>query len=249
MPDEYRYDGWDAAALALALGVPRVVLRATTPSTLDDAHALAAAGAPAGTLVLADEQTAGRGRDGRRWSSGAGGGLWLTLVERPADAAAIEVLSLRLGLHAARALEEFTTDAIGLKWPNDLYVGRGKLAGILVEARWRGAAPDWVAVGFGLNVLPPGDVVAAASLEPGASRPLVLARLVPALRAAGRATGPLTAPELDEYGSRDAAAGRTCRAPAQGTVRGITAAGELVVATASGAHHFRSGSLAFAEDS
>lgn len=249
MPDDCRYDGWDAPALARELGLPRVVLRASTPSTLDTAHALAAAGAPAGTLVLADEQTAGRGRGGRRWSSRAGAGIWLTLIERPVDAAALDVLSLRLGLHAARALDPFTADPVRLKWPNDLFAGEGKLAGILVEARWQATTPEWVAIGFGLNVLPPDDVATAASLEPGASRPLVLARLVPALRAAARAAGPLTPDELGEYAARDAAAGRACHAPALGTVRGITAAGELVVATADGAHHFRSGSLAFAEDS
>ena len=249
MPDEYRYDGWTASALALELGVPRVVLSATTPSTLDDAHAQAAAGAPAGTLVLADEQTAGRGRDGRRWSSRAGGGIWLTLIERPVDATALDVLSLRLGLHAARALDAYTASAIRLKWPNDLYVAQRKLAGILVEARWRGSAPEWVAIGFGLNVVPPPDVATAAALEPGTPRPRVLARLVPALRAASRATGPLSLAELGEYATRDVAAGRRCLAPAEGTVSGISAAGELVVATADGAHHFRSGSLAFAEDS
>lgn len=249
VPDEYRYDGWTASALAFELGVPRVLLSASTASTLDDAHALAAAGAPAGTLVLADEQTAGRGRDGRHWSSRTGGGIWLTLIERSADAATLDVLSLRLGLHAARALDAYTGSAIRLKWPNDLYVGQRKLAGILVEARWRGASPDWVAIGFGLNVLPPTDIAMAAALEPGASRPLVLACLVPALRAASRATGSLSPAELHEYAARDAAVGRACRAPAHGTVRGITAGGELVVATADGAHHFRSGSLAFAEDS
>ena len=249
MPDEYRYDGWDAAALALELGVPRVVVSASTSSTLDDAHRLAADGAPAGTLILADEQTAGRGREGRRWSSRAGAGIWLTLVERPTDTAALEVLSLRLGLRAASALDEFTADSIRLKWPNDLYVGPRKLAGILVEARWRAAAPDWVAIGFGLNVLPPDDIATAGVLEPGSSRTQVLARLVPALRSAARVTGPLSPRELGDYASRDAAAGRPCRTPAQGTVRGITASGELVVATADGAHHFRSGSLAFAEES
>src|SRR6185436_16510341 len=98
-------------------------------------------GAPAGTVVLADAQRGGRGRGGRRWASPPGVGVWLTLVERPADHAALEVLSLRLGLHAAAAVERFAARGGGgpvrLKWPNDLYVGEGKLAGVLVEVRWR----------------------------------------------------------------------------------------------------------------
>src|SRR5690606_31208987 len=77
-----RYDGVPAAALAARLGVPRCVALDVTGSALDVAHALGEAGAPAGTLVLADRQTAGRGRLGRRWESPAGTGIWLTLLER-----------------------------------------------------------------------------------------------------------------------------------------------------------------------
>src|SRR5918999_4906504 len=138
-------DGWfedlSSEELARLLDLPRVIALDHAGSTLDVAHEAGADGAPAGTLILAEEQTAGRGRSGRRWSSPRGTGLWLTLVERPNDSRAIEVLSLRLGLRAARALDRFASATVGLKWPNDLYLGRGKLAGILVEARWREARP------------------------------------------------------------------------------------------------------------
>lgn len=170
----------------------------------------------------------------------------MTLIERPNDAAAVDVLSLRLGLRAARALDRFAESSIRLKWPNDLYVADAKLAGILVEARWRANRVDWVAIGIGVNVRPPIDVENAASLQPDAERVEVLAELVPALRAAAQARGPLSASELEEFAARDMAAGRACVAPASGRVRGITPAGELLVDTDVGLRAFRDGSLTFA---
>ena len=232
---ETRWEGTDAPALAAALDLPRVELHARLGSTLDRAHELAADGAPAGTLVLAEAQTAGRGRAGRVWESPAGTGIWLALVERPSDPAAIQVLSIRAGLRAARVLDRFAGDTVGLKWPNDLQLGGRKLAGILIEARWRDGRADWVAIGFGINVRIPAGVADAAALATGTDRLDVLAELVPALRAAAAARGPLTPRELEEYASRDAARGRRCREPAVGEVRGITATGALLVARDAGA--------------
>jgi BirA family transcriptional regulator, biotin operon repressor / biotin---[acetyl-CoA-carboxylase] ligase len=246
--ESYRFDGRSARELAGALALPDVVLYESVGSTLDEAHALAADGAPAGTLVLADRQTAGRGRSGRRWASPSGSGLWLSLVERPSDPAAVEVLSLRLGLRAARALDPFAEASVHVKWPNDLYLDGRKLAGILVEARWRAARPDWVAVGFGLNVSPPADVPAAAGLRPGSARVEVLQALIPALRDATCERGPLGPDELRAFAERDVAFGRACVAPAEGTVRGITSGGELIVETPEGSATFRGGSLVFREE-
>src|SRR5437762_128416 len=109
-----------------ALDLPRVEILETTTSTLDVAHRLASQGAPSGTLVIADEQTAGRGRDGKNWRSSPGAGLWLTLIVRPNDVSGLDVLSLRVGLVSAEALDRFASEPIRLKWPNDLYVDRGK---------------------------------------------------------------------------------------------------------------------------
>ena len=161
----------------------------STTSTLDVAHRIAAEGAPAGTLVVANEQTAGRGRGGKSWQSSPGTGIWLTLIERPANSSGLEVLSLRVGLAAAEALDRFAPEPIRLKWPNDLYVDRGKLAGILVEARWREGSVEWIAIGLGVNVSAPKEVENAAGLEPGTDRVDVLGELVPALRAASRTRG------------------------------------------------------------
>lgn len=243
MADEYFLDGYSAAELASELGLPAVELLETTRSTLDVAHRLAGEGARPGTLVIADKQTEGRGRSGTRWSSAPGAGLWITLIERPADSSGIEVLSIRAGIHAARALDRFAAEPIRLKWPNDLYVGKGKLAGILIEARWRESRLEWVALGFGVNVAMPADVAGAAGLDPGTRRIEVLAELLPGLRQAAAATGVLTARELIEFDTRDMARGHQCIEPAQGTVRGISASGELLVALADTVARFRSGSL------
>lgn len=236
------FDGASAEDLARRLSVPRVELFTDVTSTLDVAHQVAPH-APNGTLVLADRQTAGRGRHGRRWDSAPGVGIWLTLIERPTDARALDVLSLRCGLRAAAALDSIAGHQISLKWPNDLYLCGRKLAGILIETRWRGASPDWVAVGFGLNVVAP-ELETAAGLPSGTTRLDVLARLVPALRAAARDTGHLTMDELRLWRSRDLTAGLATATPAVGIARGIAAAGELLIEEPGGiVSRHRTGSL------
>lgn len=214
---------------------------------MDVAHALAAAGAPDGTTVLADRQASGRGRHGRTWHSAAGQGVWVTIIDRPRDPEAVEVLSLRVGLAIAAAIEPLAPSPVRLKWPNDLHVAAGKLAGILVEARWRDARLDWVAIGVGLNVRAPAAVTAGA-LRAGVSRIEALARIVPAIRDACRAGGRLREEELAGFRARDLAAGRRVAAPAVGVVRGIDPAGAILIATPAGEVACRSGSLLFAED-
>ncbi len=210
---------------------------------MDIAHRSADNGAPAGTVVLADQQTSGRGRGGKTWASAPGTGIWLTLIERPADISGLEVLSLRVGLRAAESLDRFAPEPIRLKWPNDLYVDAGKLGGILVEARWREKSVEWVAIGVGINVRRPPQVDNAGSLEVGAERLDVLAELVPALRRAAAASGPLDVGELEEFNARDMARGRACVEPALGRVAGISPRGELLIALADSVAPFRSGSL------
>ena len=243
---DLRLDGLTAAELAARLDVPCVHLFASVSSTLDVANTIAMT-APPGTLIVADEQTAGRGRQGRAWVSPAGAGLWLTLLERPEDPSALEVLSLRCGLYAAEALDGLAGATIGVKWPNDLYVGGRKLAGVLIETRWRGASPEWVAIGFGLNVVRP-PIDTAVGLTPGATRRDALLYLVPALRRAAAAIGPLTTDELTRWSLRDVARGCAVDRPSAGRVDGISARGELLVRAADAtltAH--RSGTLTFAE--
>jgi len=89
-------------------------------------------------------------------------------------------------------------------------------------------------------------VVNAAGLRPGVQRVDVLAELVPAVRAAAAARGPLTTSELEQFATRDFAAGRACIDPVPGEVRGITSSGELLVDTSTGLRAFRDGSLTLA---
>lgn len=214
---------------------------------MDVAHRLAGEGAPAGTVVIANEQTAGRGRAGKSWASRAESGIWLTLVEKPTDISGLPVLSLRAGLRAALALDRFAVEPIRLKWPNDLYAEAGKLGGILVEARWRDQSVEWVAIGVGINVRQPENVERAGALEAGTARLEVLSELVPALRMAAAEAGPLTASEMEEFNARDLARGRQCTEPGRGRVAGISNDGELLVALADTVAPFRSGSLVLVE--
>lgn len=243
------FDGFPANVLRDLIGVPALHLFASAGSSLDVAHGLAARGAAQGTLVLVDAQTRGRGRGRKRWASPAGVGLWMTLIARPASADSIRVLTVRLGLAAAVALDPFAMQPVQLKWPNDLYVGAGKLAGVLVEARWRGTTPEWLAIGLGVNVVAPPDTPRAAGLRPGAQRVRVLASLVPALCAAiVRLDGVLDDDELRAYARRDLVAGRHADAPARGVVVGINSAAELVIATSAGDVAIGTGSLVLSED-
>lgn len=132
---------------------------AQVPSTQDIARAWALEGAAAGAIVIADEQTAGRGRLGRTWLAAPGSSLLLSIVLRPALPP--EELG-RVTLLGAVALAE-TLAGLGLqpgiKWPNDVQLGGRKVAGILAEAVWVGDRLGAVALGIGVNVrrdaLPP----------------------------------------------------------------------------------------------
>ena len=141
-----------------SLGRPRVHVR-VIGSTNDRARALAAAGAPHGTLVTAGEQTAGRGRQGRTWTAPQGQALLCSLLLREHDA----LLPLRAGL----AVADLAGPAARVKWPNDVLLDGRKLAGILVEAR---PGEAWAVLGMGINValdlstLPPEIAARAATL-------------------------------------------------------------------------------------
>ncbi len=135
-----------------ALGHPRLHLR-RTDSTNERARALAEAGAPHGSLVTAKVQTAGRGRQGRRWEAPAGTALLCSLLVRRFDA----LLSLRAGL----AVADVAGGEALVKWPNDVLVEGRKVAGVLVEGR---PQDGWAVVGIGINV-----AVDVASLGPDLS--------------------------------------------------------------------------------
>lgn len=242
------YDGLDPTALARRWSLPRVLVVVQTTSTMDEAHALAARGAVAGTLVLAHMQSAGRGRTGGAWVSVEGSSVLCTLVERPSGANALDVLSLRVGLGVAAALDAFAPSPVGVKWPNDIIIDGGKVAGILVEARWREGKPEWVALAIGINVTAaPPQQPNARALLPGSARLMVLDRVLPALRFAAAQAGPLTAAELSAWAARDRLAGKEITGPIAGRVRGVLPTGELYLDTPNGEAALRSGSITLAQ--
>ncbi len=121
-------------------------------STMDVARALAGRGAPEGTLVLAGEQTAGRGRHGRAWHSPPGG-AWFSLVLRPEiEPQAAGQVAILLGVALAEALREAYGVPVAVKWPNDLWLRSRKLGGILIELSAVGERLDWLVAGIGVNV-------------------------------------------------------------------------------------------------
>ncbi len=138
------------------LGHPTVVYE-TIGSTNDECHRRAAAGAAAaageGLLVLAEEQTAGRGRFDRTWWAPPGTCLLMSLLLRP-DLPLIRAgqLTMCLGLGAVEAIEDVTGVTAGLKWPNDLLIDGRKLAGMLTELHSVEGRLNYAVLGLGLNV-------------------------------------------------------------------------------------------------
>lgn len=234
------------------LGASRLVHLGEVESTMDVVHEEAARGAPAGLVVVADVQTAGRGRSGSPWHSEAGAGVWLTLLERTSEPGALGVMSPRLGLALADALQPLCDERIRLKWPNDLFGDDGKLAGVLVETRWREGAVEWIAIGVGVNLRASAGqgterepVPPRAGLREGTTRDEVLRAIVPAMRRAAAARGALTADEQAAWDERDAARGHVVLAPAGGIVCGIARDGTLRVHDGEREVTVASGSLAF----
>lgn len=128
--------------------------RAETESTNDDARRAGREGCEHGHAILAESQSAGRGRRGRAWLAPEGSNLSLSVLLRPAlEVSDAPLLALVTGLAVARACDRFVTRGeVTVKWPNDVRIDRKKVAGILVEGAIRGERFDTAVVGVGLNV-------------------------------------------------------------------------------------------------
>jgi BirA family biotin operon repressor/biotin-[acetyl-CoA-carboxylase] ligase len=225
---------------------------AEVPSTNDVALGLAERGAGEGQCVIANAQSAGRGRHGRAWASPAGAGLYLSAVLRPLPHA-IPLLTIAAGLAVAEGIQSATGLMPRLKWPNDIYIGDRKLAGMLAEA-----GPDFVVLGVGINVLPaayPPEIAARATSLEGelgraVDRGLLLAECLIALAAryAELQRGGADA-IVDAWRQRAAASlGRTVRWDAAGLAREgiaetIDATGALIVRTSTGPVRLISGEV------
>jgi BirA family transcriptional regulator, biotin operon repressor / biotin---[acetyl-CoA-carboxylase] ligase len=240
------YGGVAVATLRAQCGASQLVAVAQCESTMDLAHDLAGAGAEHGTVVVAESQGAGRGRSGKSWLSAAGGGVWASVLLRtPAGDAPPGVLSLRVGLALAAALESGTPHPIQLKWPNDLLLERRKVAGVLTEARWRGTTLEWIVVGVGVNLTVPEGGTVSSALPPTARAGDVLVQVARAVMQAGQCAGALSGAEIAAYARRDVAVGRRVVEPLNGVVRGIDRSGGIVIDTADGEQVAVSGSLIF----
>ena len=137
---------------AKALGRPLLVYD-SVGSTSDVAKTFALEGHPEGLAVLAEDQTGGRGRRGRRWESARGQGVYLSVLLRPKISERdVGLLAVLAGVATACALEQAGLKGVALKWPNDVLVNGKKIAGVLVEPRLGRNRIDFAVVGIGINV-------------------------------------------------------------------------------------------------
>ncbi len=140
-------------------------------STNTTAYRLAQQSAPEWTVVVADAQTKGRGRRGRRWESPKGG-LWFSILLRPTvPSPKLPLLQFLAAVATRQALENETGVSVKLKWPNDLVLGQEKLGGILIESKTLGDRVSFAILGIGLNINQP-----KADLSPGAASLRLLSR-------------------------------------------------------------------------
>jgi BirA family biotin operon repressor/biotin-[acetyl-CoA-carboxylase] ligase len=239
----------DLPAVRAALPGRDIHWRQSVGTTMHESALLAAAGAPSGTVVGADEQTAGQGRFGRHWHSEPATGLYFSVILRfPLAAADTPLVTLALGLAVVEAILEVTDIVCDLRWPNDVLIADRKCAGILTQMESKA-----VVAGIGINVnqsdLPPdiADIATSLRLASGRthSREQVLIRLLPAidewcnvLAREGRnpILGVFTACSSYVAGRRvtvEISEGQTLT----GTTAGLTAAGFLVVRDDYGKEH------------
>ncbi len=236
-------------------------------STNDVAMSLAAAGGAEGAVVIADEQTSGRGRRGRAWFSPPGSGLYVSVVLTPgaagSGARATSLVTLTVGVALAEGVEAATALAPDIKWPNDLTVGRRKLGGILTEGvagagSATGGHVSVVVTGFGINVGPmayPRELSdRATSLEVELGRPvdrgLLLTELLAALARryedllAGRFDAILDAWRAKAPSSQGATVSWAApEGPRTGVTAGIDDEGALILRTDRGPERVVAGEL------
>ena len=254
----------DRAAIERALGQVAVrisveVLPAATSSN-EVALARAAAGAANGTVIAVEWQSAGRGRRGRAWQAGLGGGLAFSLVWRFAQGAgALSGLSLAVGVALARGLNALGGPRVGLKWPNDIVAGGGKLGGILIELAGDVLGPSTAVIGTGINVRLSAGVRAGidqpavdveSMLDAPVDRNSLLAGLLVELdRALAVFAVDGFGPFRSEWESLHAHQGKTVTLTLpdgrseRGEARGVAEDGALVLETAAGTRRIHSGEV------
>ena len=259
--DVLQWEGRTVAEWRSALDLPALHVHDSIPSTSDVARDLAQQGAAAGTVVMAEHQTQGRGRQGRPWTAPAGSSLMLSVVLRPEPThdAMPGTLPLRVGLAVARAIRTTGVDA-RVKWPNDVVVPEhGKIAGVLCEAVALGGTGGFVIASVGINVHQQDDDWPEALRDVATSidacsrqrtdRGKLLAAVIDELRPLFHASVTAFGDDaLEHFASLDALAGRDILVHgADGLLRGIADGidrdGALRVHTTDGIRRVTSGTV------
>ena len=219
----------------------QIVYLPSVDSTNRRARQLAAEGAPHGTLVIADEQTAGRGRRGRGWISPAGEGVFMSLILRPqSHPSEVARLSMQTALAVALSIAQTTGLDARIKWPNDIVCGGRKVCGMLLEMNADEQAVHDVVAGIGINVhqtqFAPEIEKTASSLDLLSGQRVCRAALLRAFLEAFERAEALAAQGalMDAYRARSATLGQRVQviAPAgsfTGTALEVTDSGSLIV--------------------
>jgi BirA family biotin operon repressor/biotin-[acetyl-CoA-carboxylase] ligase len=228
----------------------------TNTSALSDLRADGVAPGEFPKIYLADSQTAGRGRHGRRWVSDAGTLTFSLVVDRLSqNQATTKLLSLAVGVGVARGIEfEFAPLKAKLKWPNDVQIGGGKVAGILLETTQHAARSVVAGVGINVGQSPDlGEDPAAGSVRSIAEvigrevhRYELLAPVVGSILGAIADLDQCAGDLVEEFRERCVLTGQRVRfqqgeTTSQGECKGVTVEGDLIVETDSGLRHLQSG--------
>jgi BirA family biotin operon repressor/biotin-[acetyl-CoA-carboxylase] ligase len=258
------YDCLDAAAVRAHLGEQARLFRIELIDACASTNTLllerARAGAPSGSVIACELQSAGRGRRGNSWHSGLGGSLTFSVLWRFArGAAGLSGLSLATGVAVARALDQAGVAGVQLKWPNDLLHAGRKLGGILIELHGDGPDSTAAVIGIGLNLrLHPAqrdaiaqavtDVVSISGEVPQRNR-LLAATLAEFARVLEDFSKHGFAPLRHEWETRHAHQGKAVTLssgdgnPVAGRAAGVAEDGALLLDTARGVERFYSGEL------
>lgn len=174
----------------MEIGKERIFLE-TVDSTNSYALSLAEKGYPHGTVVIADMQTMGRGRLGRKWHSPPGKNIYMSIILRYPVKMGLSLLTIMAAVAVSEAIEKRTSLPVRVKWPNDIMAcddrGYKKVGGILSEARFSGSGLEFVVVGIGINVnslkedIPPAIIDSATSLRIASNRDIDRDKLIEGL--------------------------------------------------------------------
>ena len=244
---------FDIEILPQAASSNTLLLQRAVPS-------VANGGAPAGSVLAVELQTAGRGRMGRIWHSSLGTALTFSLLWRfDCGLNALSGLSLAVGVAIVRALDKLGAQGVQLKWPNDILTEQGKLAGVLIEAQGDMLGPSAVVIGIGLNCTLPASLVpqigqpACALDEVCAAMPtrnqllaVLLQELARVLQEFAQSGFAALREEWERYHIHQDMPIQLQMADGQtvnGIVRGVSASGELCLETAQGMRRFNSGEV------